>query len=300
VNISIAGITFVIDSKDMPLLRAPCPPSYRPFLSDAISGHEESVIIDIRARDLPDTGQFTKIFDSNESWAMFRNGGEYLWANIPEASGGPICMARFERGVERATVYCNKELVSGAKGEERLLNPIGYPLDQLLLMYALSERQGALIHASGIDIGGNGYIFPGRSGAGKSTISRLFVSKGHAILSDDRIVVRKAGVQFRMFGTPWTGEAEIAENRSLPLRGIFFILQDGKNEIKELTPADAAERLMPVTSIPWYDKVVMSDILSFCEDMVLGVPAYELHFRPEMEAADLFEEFVSRRQALQQ
>lgn len=292
-NISIAGITFYLYSKEMPVSSEIYRTTYRPFISEAGSRDGEIITIELRPGEFPDTGNFIKIFDSNESWSMFRNGQEYLWSNIPESSGGPICMARFEPGVEKATVYCGKALVAAI--QERSVNPISYPLDQLLLVYALAARQGALIHASGLDINGNGYIFPGRSGAGKSTVSRLFLSEGRPILSDDRIAVRKTDVKFRMFGTPWPGEEEIAENRSLPLRGIFFLRQGSECSIKELRPAEAAERLMPVTSIPWYDRAAMSDILTFCEDLVLGVPAYEFIFTPEKEAADLIEEFVSSR-----
>jgi hypothetical protein len=160
-------------------------------------------------------------------------------------------------------------------------------------MYALAGRKGACIHSSAVDLNGKGYLFPGRSGAGKSTISRSFISKNHTVLSDDRVVVRKIGDTFRCFGTPWAGDAEIAQNRSLPLHGIFFIIHGNENRLEKIKPAEAFEKLMPVTSIPWYDEKVMSDILSFCEDMVMNVPAYELHFRPDNEVVDFLEKFIS-------
>jgi len=296
VDISVAGINFRISCRDLRLSSELQRQSYKPFISlDVPSPNEEIITIDVKAGGFPDTARFTKIFDSNESWSMFTNGAEYLWVDIPPSSGGPICLAMFDRGLGKVTVYCGTALIFDIEGEKMLLNPVSYPLDQLLLMYALAERRGALIHASGIDMNGEGYIFPGKSGAGKSTISRILVSKGRDILSDDRIAARQISGQFRMFGTPWAGEAEIAENRSLPLRGIFFIRQSGENVIKAVTPTEAAERLMPVISVPWYDRGVMTEILSFCEHLVFAVPAYELCFRPEVGVADLFEEFVLRR-----
>jgi hypothetical protein len=173
------------------------------------------------------------------------------------------------------------------------MNPIGYPLDQLLLMYALAGRGGACMHAAAVDVDGVGYLFPGRSGAGKSTIARSFTSRNRALLSDDRVVVRKIGDKFRCFGTPWAGDAGIAENRNLPLNGIFFIRHGNENRIETITPREAFERLMPVTSIPWYDDKVMPAVLSFCEDLVLHLPVYELHFKPGSEVVDFFEKFVS-------
>jgi hypothetical protein len=161
-------------------------------------------------------------------------------------------------------------------------------------MYILSQRQGCLVHAAGFGIHGRGCVFPGRSGAGKSTLSRQFFDvPGIVLLSDDRIIIRKIDKVFRAFGTPWPGDAGIAENSSLPLSGIFFICHGDKNLLKEVKPKEAVERLMPVTSIPWYDEKIMSDILSFCEDMVMNIPAYELCFRPDKEVVDFLEKFVS-------
>jgi hypothetical protein len=137
-------------------------------------------------------------------------------------------------------------------------------------------------------------MFAGKSGAGKSTLSRNFQSAGYEVLSDDRIAVRKMDKDFFAFGTPWSGDANIALNKGLPLGGIFFISHSANNVIREVTPAEAAERLMPVTSIPFYDKETTLCILAFCEDLVLHIPAYELSFKPGSEVVDLVEEYVSR------
>ena len=113
------------------------------------------------------------------------------------------------------------------------------------------------------------------------------------LLSDDRVAVRKIGGEFSVFGTPWSGEADIAENRCLPLRGIFFLSQSAENTIKELPHAEAMARLVSLTSVPWYDEIAMTKVLHFCSDLVYAVPAYELYFRPGEEVIDVFKRFVS-------
>jgi hypothetical protein len=143
-------------------------------------------------------------------------------------------------------------------------------------------------------VNGRGYLFPGKSGAGKSTISGLLASRGHEVLSDDRVIVRKIEGHFRFFGTPWPGEANIAVNKNLPLSGIFFLNHSEGDRVKKIDPQEALERLMPVTSIPWYDSEPMTKVLTFCSDLVSAVPAYVLHFKPGQGAADFFEAFVSR------
>jgi len=73
---------------------------------------------------------------------------------------------------------------------------------------------------------------------------------------------------------------------------MFFITQGTSNRIEEITVKQALKRLLPVTSIPWYDREIMSEILTFCEDLISGVPIYELYFKPSVEVVDLFKEFA--------
>jgi hypothetical protein len=117
----------------------------------------------------------------------------------------------------------------------------------------------------------------------------------YEFLSDDRIIVRKMDKTFKAFGTPWPGEAGIAVNKNVALSGIFFISQASFNKIEEIKPQRAMERLLPVVSIPWYDKEVLVKILDFCEDLISNVPVYELYFKPDIEVADVFKDFVSKK-----
>lgn len=204
----------------------------------------------------------------------------------PDAGRELIWVARFDRGLGNVTVYLNEMLINRQNGNVIVSNPVRYPMDQILLMYLLAQREGVLIHAAGIDIRGKGYIFPGRSGAGKSIFSRQFVKakKCADLLSDDRIIVKKIDGAFKTFGTPWPGQGGIAINKHVALSGIFFISHAGYNRI---------EKLLPVVLIPWYDKEVMTSILTFCDDIISNIPVYELFFKPDREIIDVFEKFVS-------
>jgi hypothetical protein len=292
----IAGVNFSIRRDNLNVLQNP-EPAYRSF-SGKVDNHTGFRPPDIQVRlqlgDLPDTENLQKIFDSGQSWSMFRDGDGYCLTLNPPAFKQPFWLARISRDFTEVTVYCSEKLVSRRNGRTVLSNPVCYPLDQILLMYILARRQGSLLHAAGIDINGKGYIFPGKSGAGKSTITRQFTALGDTgLLSDDRIVVRKIDGGFKAFGTPWPGEAGIALNKSVPLSSIFFINHGSTNRIKEITPQEALARLLPVTSIPWYDREVMDKILTFCEDLISSVPIYELDIKPSVEVADVFERFVS-------
>ena len=89
----------------------------------------------------------------------------------------------------------------GPPPEGRSKVPLGYPLMPLLwtiLLGRLGEADGGLLcHACGVVTpAGDGLLFAGFSGAGKSTTSRLWraACPGAAILSDDRVILRRDSV----------------------------------------------------------------------------------------------------------
>lgn len=295
-KIRIAGIDIILRVKDSIVLDK-LPEASRPFIKSTDSENGPvAVNIDLKIDNLPGTEHLKKIFDSDQSWSMFMNEDEYfLTLSPPALDKKAVWLARFHRSFDKATIYCSEMLMREVNGETKLGNPFSYPLDQLLLMYILSRRDGIIIHAAGIIMNERGYIFAGKSGAGKSTISRLFAFRsGIEVLSDDRIVIRKIDDTFMAFGTPWPGEAGIAVNRGVKLSGIFFITQASYNRIEEIKPQKALENILPVVSIPWYDENIMTKILNFCEVVISNIPSYKLHFKPGTEVADVFEKFLPK------
>ena len=291
-DLRIAGVRYALaDGRDLSF-RAESQ-NYRNFVVEA-DGAIDRIAIRLERDNFPDTGRMVRIFDTGQSWALFRDADDYVFEYKPPAVSVPFWVARVDGRFERATVHYGESLVIGGNGAHVISDAFLYPLDQLLLMHVLSRRQGALIHAAGLSIDGRGFMFPGKSGAGKSTLSRLFLGRDHVdLLSDDRVVARKLGGAFEVFGTPWAGDAGIAENRHYPLSGMMFIRHAPENALRRMSAKEAFESLMPVTSIPWYDETLMSRILTFCEDLVLNIPAYELAFRPDGDLVGFLEKFGS-------
>jgi hypothetical protein len=300
----IAGINFSISSRTTGIVQDD-EPAYEPFSgkrADKQNPDADLIHIDIElvGGDMPaifEPGKREKIFDSGQSWSMYHDAEEdvYLMVLHPAVVDEPFWAARFTRDPAGVTVYCGPQLVKEAAGRPMIVNPVRYPLDQVLLMYTLARRQGAVIHAAGMEIDGKGFIFAGPSGAGKSTLARLFnasVGQNHSgasVLSDERMVARKINGTFKAYGTPWHGEEGSTRNKCSPLSGIFFLSHGKENRVKPLNPRQALERLLKVTSIPWYDRGVMPGILDFCEDLLTNVPLFEFHFTPGIEAVRFLE-----------
>lgn len=63
-------------------------------------------------------------------------------------------------------------------------------LIEFFMRYLLVQKGYALIHSFGIVQNGHGYLFPARSGVGKTVTSTYFLSEGYRLLSDNFIIVK--------------------------------------------------------------------------------------------------------------
>jgi hypothetical protein len=296
-NIQIANIDIVVSSQNSKTF-SKFSSEYSTFIIGVNSIDKPADIhVEIELEDVPHDNKYPDtFFDTGDSWSTYIDENkEYLFAlRPPELSGQAVWIARCKRDFKNITMFVYDQHRNTSDRESGILNHFSYPIDQIILMYFLSQRHGAIIHAAGFSLNGKGYIFPGKSGAGKSTLSRQFSAKSnYEFLSDDRIIVRNIDNSFNAFGTPWPGDAGIAMNKSAPLAGIFFISHGNVNRIEKISPQDAVKRLLPVVSIPWYDRDALTGILDFCNDLIAHVPSYIFHFKPEPEAVAVFEKFIS-------
>ncbi len=290
-NMNIAGVKFTLSGDSSVNLHKP-DPAYEFFLN-RVSGLTGSENIDVRLntdKSMPHTHGCKLIFESAQSWSLYRDDKFYIIVLSPPDLDQPLWLARVNSDFTGAIVYLSDQFITEENHRTCIVNPLEYPLDQILLMHFLAQRQGLIVHAMGLGRNGMGFIFPGISGAGKSTLAkRLLTFENLELLSDDRIIIRKLDGAYRIFGTPWPGEAGNALNKSYPLRGIFFIRQSNFNKKVKISRAKALENLLSVASIPWYDQESVSEMLRFCDEMLSSVPACELHCRQDIGIEDVLD-----------
>jgi len=292
--ISIADVVLAVNPRGR-AVSSDSDPVYDRFRASPVSSPADQIRVDVTPQPVPaaEIARCQPVFDSQQSWSLWRDGPDRLLVMQPPSFAEPLWTARLNAEFTRVEIGC-RAVAPTARVQP--FYPVRYPLDQLLLMHYLAGHAGFIIHAAGIVIAGRGYVFPGRSGAGKTTLTRQLATRSDWLpLSDDRVIVRELNGEFRVYSTPWPGEAGLAVNRGVPLGGMFFLQQAAADGIRDLAPAAALAQLLPVATIPWYDEALLGPVLSVCDRLMTAVPAAQISFRPTREIAHVLDAHLQNR-----
>jgi hypothetical protein len=184
---------------------------------------------------IPKTGN---AFDSGQTWALIQSGSNLVLQNASlNSKTTPTRFLFISSDLESGDLYVSDDAPAD-------IDPLGYPLNQVLWIILLSQGRGLLFHACGIDDQGMGYLFLGNSGDGKSTTARLWSDHGLTVLNDDRIIVRENRGKFWMYGTPWHGDFKEHSSHGLPIHKLFFLRHGRKNSSRLKCDAEAVSMLL--------------------------------------------------------
>lgn len=129
-----------------------------------------------------------------------------------------------------------------------------YSIDSVLRIVhtlLLARSGGFLAHAASAVRNGRAFLFAGRSGAGKTTISGL-APPDVRLLTDEVSYVRPQGAEgsrapggYLAFGTPFAGElARVGENLSAPVAALYLLAKGPENRLEAVGPAEAGRALL--------------------------------------------------------
>lgn len=109
-----------------------------------------------------------------------------------------------------------------------------------ILQKLLAKTNGMILHASASLVNNRAYIFFGKSGAGKTTISQLLTSH-YVPLADDSIIITKERGGYYFYQTPFPEQGFWIEKKSdrYPLGKIFFLEKAPFHKIEKLENKDA-------------------------------------------------------------
>lgn len=291
VRVSLGGLCFVLHTDGPPLLPE-TDESYRQFILDpAAADAGETIDVRVSVAEVRPRGG-TLLFDSG-SWGVHALGDERSVVFRPPALPAPLCEARFRPGSREVELVCAPSHLESSAGVAGIRSPFRYPLDQVLTMYFLGGT-GLILHAAGIVQRGSAVVLPGVSGAGKSTITRLAAAwNGARPLSDDRVILRVRDGEVTAHGTPWPGEAGVAERLDAPARWLLFLEKGERNAVRTITPREALARLLPAMSLPWFDAERLEGGLGACDAIIRALPAGVFTFREEAQAVESLAAFLT-------
>jgi hypothetical protein len=226
-----------------------------------------------------------KVFDSGGAWQLYQKENAcWFYCTAPEFGDVPYKMARMDPDFSHGQIFLHRPFFE----TRQAVYPLQYPLDELFILNLLSQGRGAEVHACGIvDASGDGYLFIGQSGAGKTTMARLWEQEsGTTILSDDRVILRHDEGGIWMYGTPWHGEAELASASKALLKQIYFIHHGQKNWIKPKTAIEAAAKLFSCSFPVFYSPAGLEFTLDFYGRVANTIPCNELSVVPNRDVID--------------
>ncbi len=255
----------------------------QPHLSFQTTSDRTGISFHYLSAALPPYQSTQLIFDSGGSYRIYQQADKYL---VHLGTGDGTRLATFDLGFTHGEVYCSFPKDAGESPGLLTIYLFEHPLDQLALVNYLAQGRGALLHSCGLTCENQGWLFVGMSGAGKSTIAKIWQAAGGKILGDDRIILRRRNGSLRIYGTPWPGEVGISSPDSAPLGNIFFLEKSSRNFTRPLPPMEAVTRLLACSFPPLYNKNGMEFILDFFSQVVVDTPCYELGFFPEAGVID--------------
>ncbi len=139
------------------------------------------------------------------------------------------------------------------------------------------KHNAFFLHSAVVEYEGKGYLFTGRSGAGKSTHALLWqeVFPKSVIINADKPMIKRCHDGFYAYGTPWCGKEGINKNASVKICGAFFIEQAEGNSIKEMDKKEVLEKIFSRTNYMREPELnlLMTGLLS---EFVEKVPFYLL------------------------
>lgn len=188
------------------------------------------------------------------------------------------------------TVSVSSDEIEREREQCETVSSDGY-LESIVAYRKIAEllpKYGAFVfHGAVLNVDGRAYAFTARSGVGKTTHTRLWLSEfGTRVhyLNGDKPVIRFIdGVPYA-FGTPWRGKEGYGVNESAQLMGIALLERASENSADVIDARDGVMRLIGQIYLP---KNPESAVLTMrlADELLKKVKFVELRCNMEREAA---------------
>ncbi|HEY6262493.1 MAG TPA: hypothetical protein VIW47_12920 [Nitrospiraceae bacterium] len=275
--LQIGGMTIRMDEQDDCACSMWPVPMYQSFVGDPNQQVDMSLTVKVVTQ-LPVIQHEQLLFDTGHGlWTLHAAGTGYFFESLDTMTLAPRCRALISSDFAQLQVW-----ICGQWSAARLSwNPLHIfnPLVEVCLLTMLAREGGMLLHAAGVVTEGDGWIFTGDSGTGKSTLARWFTGSGATVLNDERIILRKSKGQVRIWGTPWVGTDGVGRNQSGQLTRLHCIRHGiDRHRMRPLSSLEISQRVLRQSFFPHWDRIAVAGTLAFLNDLINQVECVDLEF----------------------
>ena len=196
-------------------------------------------------------------------------------------------------------VRASEEEIDKENESVRLVNgitkelPRGY-LESIVLYREIAKRlpmyDAFVFHGVALEYEGQALLFTAKSGVGKTTHTRLWLSRYKdkvKILNGDKPILRLIDGMPYIFGSPWQGKENYGYNGKAPLRALAFVHRSPENHAERIT--DAGMAILPFLSqtyVPQHEDSV-SRVFSITDTVLKSIRLANIYVNMESDAPDV-------------
>jgi HPr kinase/phosphorylase len=185
-----------------------------------------------------------------------------------------------QEGLKYLTIYCEQEGIPLLRTVEPTTEFIG-KLDAYLINELAPE---IAIHGVCVNVSGIGILLRGKSGVGKSETAHTLIRRGHRLVADDIVLLKKLSPQ-TLLGTHNDTTREFLALRSIGLINVVRIY--GRKAFQ-----DETRIVLDIELTPWEDKALNNELEltpKLSEYLGVNIPYIEIQLQPGRDVAGLIE-----------
>lgn len=154
-------------------------------------------------------------------------------------------------------------------------------------------HDGFAIHASLVEKNGEGILFLGPSGIGKSTQGMLWEKYQDAeFINGDRPGICLLGDKWYACGMPWDGKDKVYKQFRVPIKACVYLEQAKENSVEGIDYKGSVAALLKQILLPMWDDEAVNLVTQMLTRFAAEVPFYHLKNRADEAATQLVYDMI--------